>query len=106
MASTERNSPMNFKMLTMGAMTLAMMTGSALAGGSTGTSALDDPAKMSPFFTDAGMKTMKSEAEFKVAWMAMKEEDRASMMKECGDEAIAKAHDNFCKMTKQLGGAN
>ncbi|WP_256753531.1 hypothetical protein [Mesorhizobium sp. Mes31] len=97
---------MNFKMLTMGAMALAMMTGSALAGGSTGTSALDDPAKMSPFFTDAGMKTMKSEAEFKAAWMAMKEEDRAGMMKECGDEAIAKSHDNFCKMTKQLGGAN
>ena len=94
------------KMLTMGAMALAMMTGAALAGSGTGTSALDDPAKMSPFFTDAGMKTMKSEAEFKAAWMAMKEEDRAGMMKECGDEAIAKAHDNFCKMTKQLGGAN
>ncbi|WP_256754049.1 hypothetical protein [Mesorhizobium sp. Mes31] len=96
----------NFKILTTGAMALAIMAGSALAGGSTGTSALDDPAKMSPFFTDAGMKTMKSEAEFKAAWMAMKEEDRAGMMKECGDEAIAKSHDNFCKMTKQLGGAN
>ncbi|MBB6412178.1 hypothetical protein [Mesorhizobium sangaii] len=95
---------MNFKILTMGAMALAMMTGSALAA--TNTSALDDPAKMSPFFTDAGMKTMKSEAEFKAAWMAMKEEDRAGMTKECGDEAIAKSHDNFCKMTKQLGGAN
>ena len=97
---------MNLKMLTMGAMALAMMTGSALAAGSTGTSALDDPAKMSPFFTDAGMKTMKSDAELKTAWMAMKEEDRAGMMKECGDKAIAKSHDNFCKMTKQLGGAN
>ncbi|MEO5756895.1 MAG: hypothetical protein ABIQ51_08595 [Mesorhizobium sp.] len=97
---------MNFKILSMGAMALAMITGSALAGGSTGTSALDDPAKMAPFFTDAGMKTMRSEAEFKTAWMAMKEEDRAGMMKECGDEAIAKSHDNFCKMTKQLGGAN
>jgi len=95
---------MNFKMLTMGAMALAMMTGSALAAGNT--SALDDPAKMSPFFTDADMKTMKSEAEFKTVWMAMKEEDRAGMTKECGDEAIAKLHDNFCKMTKQLGGAN
>ncbi|WP_413813942.1 hypothetical protein [Mesorhizobium sp. Root695] len=31
---------MNFKMLTMGAMALAMMTGSALAGAATGTSAL------------------------------------------------------------------
>ena len=95
---------MNFKMLTMGAMALAMMTGSALAAGNT--SALDDPAKMSPFFTDADMKTMKSEAEFKTVWMAMKEEDRAGMTNECGDEAIAKLHDNFCKMTKQLGGAN
>ena len=62
---------MNLKMLTMGAMALVMMTGAALAGSSTGTSALDDPAKMSPFFTDAGMKTMKSEADFKTAWMAM-----------------------------------
>lgn len=97
---------MNIKMLTMGSIALAMMTGSALAGGSSGTSALDDPAKMSPFFTDAGMKTMKSDTEFKTAWMAMSEEDRAGMMKECGDEAIAKQHDNFCKMTKQLGGAN
>ncbi|WP_184879277.1 hypothetical protein [Mesorhizobium sangaii] len=97
---------MNTKMLTMGAMALAIMTGGALAGTSTGTSALDDPAKMSPFFTDAGMKTMKSEAEFKAAWMAMKEDERAGIMKACGDEAIAKEHDNFCKMTKQLGGAN
>ena len=60
---------MNLKMLTMGAMALTMTAGAALAG--TGTSALDDPAKMSPFFTDAGMKTMKSEADFKTAWMAM-----------------------------------
>jgi hypothetical protein len=97
---------MNIKMLTIGSIAFAMMTGAALAGSNTGTSALDDPAKMSPFFTDAGMKTMKSDAEFKTAWMAMSEEDRAGMMKECGDEAIAKQHDNFCKMTKQLGGAN
>lgn len=87
-------------------MALAMTTGGALAGGSTGTSALDEPAKMSPFFTDAGIKTMRSEAEFKAASMAMKEEDRAAMTKECSERPIAKAHDNFCKMTKQLGGAN
>ena len=104
MTSTERNSKMNFKMLTMGAMALAMMTGSALAA--THTSALDNPEKMAPFYTDSGMKTMKSEKEFKAAWMAMKEEDRASMTKDCGDNVIGKSHDNFCKMTKQLGGAN
>jgi len=97
---------MTTKMLCMSAIAFSIMTGAALAGGSTGTSALDDPAKMSPFFTDAGMKTMKSGDEFKRAWMAMTEEDRTSMKKECGDEAIAKAHDNFCKMTKELGGAN
>jgi hypothetical protein len=97
---------MNIKMLCMGAMALTMMSGAAFAGTATGTSALDDPAKMSPFFTDAGMKTMKSDADFKTAWMTMSEEDRAGMMKECGDEAIAKANDDFCKMTKQLGGAN
>jgi hypothetical protein len=97
---------MNIKMLCMGAMALTMMTGAALAGTTTGTSALDDPAKMSPFFTDAGMKTMKPAEEFKVAWLAMKEDDRAGMTKECADAAIAKAHDDFCKMTKQLGGAN
>eukprot|EP01035_Chromulina_nebulosa_P045786 gene45786-61996_t len=88
MTSKERNSKMNFKMLTMGAMALAMMTGSALAGGNNGTSALDDPAKMAPFYTDSGMKTMKSDDEFKKVWMAMTEEDRSSMMKDCGDNVI------------------
>lgn len=94
------------KMLLLSAMTLSIMTGASFAGTTKGTSALDDPAKMSPFFTDTGMKTMKSESEFKAAWMAMKEDERAGMIKECGDAAIAKEHDNFCKMTKQLGGAN
>ncbi|TPN81977.1 hypothetical protein FJ987_16970 [Mesorhizobium sp. CU2] len=97
---------MNTKMICMGALALSLMTGAALAGSGTGTSALDDPAKMSPFFTDAGMKTMKSGDEFKKAWMALTEDDRTAMKKDCGDDAIAKAHDNFCKMTKELGGAN
>ncbi len=97
---------MNSKMICLGAVAFSMMAGAAIAGSSTGTSALDDPAKMSPFFTDAGMKTMRSGDEFKKAWMAMTEDDRASIKKDCGDEAIAKAHDNFCKMTKELGGAN
>ena len=96
---------MNIKMLSIGALALTMMTGAAMAGGSTGTSALDDPAKMAPFFTDSGMKTMRSEKEFKVAWLAMKENDRAGIMKDCGDKTIAKSHSNFCKMTKQVGEA-
>ncbi|WP_374940400.1 hypothetical protein [Mesorhizobium sp. INR15] len=69
-------------------------------------SALDDPAKMSPFFTDSGMKTMKSDDDFKKAWMALTDDDRTSMKKDCGDNVIGKSHDDFCKKTKMLGGAN
>ncbi|TIP32727.1 MAG: hypothetical protein E5X69_29965, partial [Mesorhizobium sp.] len=69
---------MNIKMFTMGALTVAMMSGAAMAGS---TSALDDPAKMSPFFTDAGMKTLRSEADFKTAWMAMKPDERTAVLK-------------------------
>ncbi len=50
------------------------------------------------------MKTMKPEADFKAAWMAMSEEDRTSMS--CSDEGNAKEHNDFCAMTKKLGGAN
>ncbi|TGQ34678.1 MULTISPECIES: hypothetical protein [unclassified Mesorhizobium] len=95
---------MSIKMLCMGAMALSMVTGTALAGATTGTSALDDPQKMSPFFTDTGMKTMKSEAEFKTAWAAMPTDDRTMIMKECSDAGIAQTHADFCKMAKQLGG--
>lgn len=97
---------MNSKMICMSALALSMMAGAALAGSQTGTSSLDDPAKMAPFYTDSGMKTMRSSGEFKKAWMAMNDVDRASMKKDCGDNVIAKSHDNFCKMTKELGGAN
>ena len=91
---------MNLKKVVFATMTLAMVSGSAVAGS---TSALDDPAKMSPFFTDAGMKTMKSEAEVKAAWAAMSQEDRDAIMKDCADATIAKAHENFCKMAMMMG---
>jgi hypothetical protein len=94
---------MTFKMITMSAMALAMMAGSAIAGSSTGTSALDDPAKMSPFFTDAGMKTMRSEADIQAAWMAMSQDDRNAVMKDCADETVAKSHADFCKMAMKMG---
>jgi hypothetical protein len=61
---------------------------------------------MKPFYTDSTMKTMKPEAEFKAEWMKMSKKDQEDVMKECGDQAIAKDHNNFCDMTKQLGGAN
>ena len=97
---------MKAKMILMSAAAIAVMTSAAFAGASTGTSALDDPQKMSPFFTDAGMKTMRSGDEFKKAWMALTDEDRASMKKDCADETIAKSHDEFCKATRDLAGAN
>jgi len=93
---------MNFKMLTMGAMALAMMTWSALAAGNT--SALDDPAKMSPFFTDAGMKTLRTEKDFKTVWTAMKPDEQKAVLKDCGDTTINKSHAKFCAMVKKMGG--
>ncbi|WP_432421279.1 hypothetical protein [Mesorhizobium huakuii] len=88
------------KTLSAGAM-LAIMAGSALAGS---TSALDDPAKMSPFFTDAGMKTLKTEKDFKTAWMAMKPDEQKAVLKDCGDTTINKSHADFCAMAKMMGG--
>jgi hypothetical protein len=38
--------------------------------------------------------------------MAMAQEDRDAITKECGDDVTGKPHDNFCSKTKQLGGAN
>ena len=95
---------MNVKMLCLSALALSL-TGGAFAAGN-GTSALDNQEMMKPFYTDATMKTMVPENEFKAAWMKMSKEDQAAVMKECSDAAIAKEHDNFCAMTKQLGGAN
>ncbi|TJX25684.1 MAG: hypothetical protein E5W21_32465, partial [Mesorhizobium sp.] len=94
---------MTFKMLAMGAMALTMMTGAALAASSGGTSALDDPAKMSPFFTDAGMKTLRSEADFKTAWMSMKPDEQKAVLKDGGDATINKSHADFCAMAKKMG---
>ncbi|MGO4642631.1 hypothetical protein AB4Z43_29860 [Mesorhizobium sp. 2RAF45] len=95
---------MNIKKLCMGAMALSMITGAALAGTATGTSALDDPAKMSPFFSDAGMKTLRSEKDFKTAWTAMKPAEQKAVLKDCGDATINKSHANFCAMAKKMGG--
>ena len=92
---------MTFKTLAMGAMALTMITGSALAGN---TSALDDPAKMSPFFTDAGMKTLKSEKDFKTSWTAMKPDEQKAVLKDCGDTTLNKSLADFCALAKMLGG--
>ncbi|RUV76819.1 MAG: hypothetical protein EOR30_23545 [Mesorhizobium sp.] len=100
---------MSYKMICLGAMALSMVSGVSLAAGAdTGTSALDDPAKMEPFYTDTSMTTLRSDDEFTAAWKALTDEDRMAMTKVCADEAAnanaANTHPEFCSNVKKLGG--
>ena len=89
---------MNVKNIVLGALALAMVSGTAFAG------ALDEPANMAPFFTDASMKTMKSEADFKAAWASTAKDKQDTMMKECQDAAMSKPHAEFCaNLTRYAG---
>jgi hypothetical protein len=96
----EGNHLMNLKNICLGALALAMVSGTAFAG------ALDEPDNMAPFFTDAGMKTMKPKADFKAAWNSMAKDKQDAMMKECQDAAMSKPHAEFCANLQALGGAN
>jgi len=101
---------MNIKMICFGAMALSMVAGSALAAASgTGTSALDDPAKMQPFYKDSTMKKMRSSDEFVKAWKALTPEDQKMIMSACADEAkaanAANSHPEFCSSVKANGGS-
>lgn len=90
---------MNIKNVCLGALAATVLAGAALAG------ALDEPKMMSPFFTDASMKTMKSDADMKKVWAAMAKGDQDKMMKECNDAAMSKPHAKFCEKLKALGGS-
>ncbi len=100
---------MNIKMICIGAMTLSMVAGSALAAGETGTSAIDNPEKMKPFYTDSSMKTMVGEDDFVKAWKALTPDDQTAMIKACEDEAknanAANGHPEFCSNVKTHGGS-
>ncbi|MFD2054625.1 hypothetical protein ACFSQT_16480 [Mesorhizobium calcicola] len=100
---------MNIKMISFGAMALSMVAGSALAAGATGTSALDDPAKMQPFYTDSSMKKMVGNDDFVKAWKALTPEDQKMVMAACEDEAknanAANSHPEFCSSVKANGGS-
>ena len=100
---------MNIKNICFGALALSMIGGTALAAGGDNTSALDDSAKMAPFYTDNTMKTMRGMDEFKAAWMGMTKDDQTAMTKACEDEAknatAANTHPEFCSNVKQLGGS-
>ncbi|TSE12020.1 hypothetical protein C1D09_011335 [Mesorhizobium intechi] len=101
---------MKIKMICLGAMALSMVAGSALAAtGSSGTSALDDPAKMQPFYTDSTMKKMRSNDEFIKAWKALTPDDQKMMTTACADEVknanATNTHPEFCSNVKQIGGS-
>ncbi|MER9328741.1 hypothetical protein [Mesorhizobium sp. M0488] len=102
---------MNIKMTCLAAMALSMAAGSALAAATStsGTSALDDPAKMQPFYTDSSMKTLRGSDEFTKAWKALTPEDQKMMMTACADEAknanAANSHPEFCSNVKANGGS-
>lgn len=89
---------MNVKSICLGAFAFSALSGVAFAG------VLDEPSNMQPFFTDAGMKTMKSDADFKAAWGAMSKDKRDAMKKECNDATMSKPHAEFCVKVHQLGG--
>ncbi|QPC91893.1 hypothetical protein [Mesorhizobium sp. INR15] len=100
---------MNIKMICMGAIALSMIGGTALAAGGSGTSALDDPAKMQPFYTDSSMKTMVGNDDFVKAWKAMSPNDQTAMAAACETEAkdasAANSHPEFCSNVKANGGS-
>ncbi|RVD59662.1 MAG: hypothetical protein EOS30_11640 [Mesorhizobium sp.] len=100
---------MNIKMICLGVMALSIATGSALAGSNKGTSALDDPAKMKPFYTDSGMKTMVGKDAFVTAWKALTPEDQMAMKTACADEvknaSPTNTHPEFCSSVKLNGGS-
>ena len=95
---------MKIKILCIGILALSMTTGAALSKRADGTSALDDSAMMSPFYMDSSMKTMKPDADFTTAWKAMKPEDAADMITDCGDATLNAKHAEFCAKAFQLGG--
>ena len=101
---------MNIKMICLGAMALSMAAGSAFAAaGGSGTSALDDPAKMQPFYTDTSMKTLRGDDDFIKAWKALTPDDQTAMAKACEDESKnanpTNTHPEFCSNVKQIGGS-
>lgn len=77
---------MNLKIACLGALAATVLAGAALAG------ALDEPKMMSPFFTDASMKTMKSDADMKKVWAATAKRSGQDdkVMQRCGDEQAAR----------------
>ena len=90
---------MNIKAICLGAaFALSAFGGVAFAG------ALDVVDNIRPFYTDASMKTLKPMPEFKATFMAMPQNSRKMMMKECNDAAQSKPYAEFCANVNALAG--
>lgn len=94
---SDKDFKMDLKAICLGAFALSVLGGAAFAG------VLDEPSNMQPFFTDSGMKTMKSSAEFETSWKATPKKTQDAMMKECNDAAMSKPHAQFCAQLFALG---
>ena len=95
---------MNIRTLCLGALAISLTSGAVLAASDT--TALDNHDTMKPFYSDSDMKTLVPEAEFKAAWMKLTKEDQDKIVRECSEDAAAKAHGNFCAMTRKFGEAH
>ncbi|MBA3448645.1 MAG: hypothetical protein H0T56_13785 [Pseudaminobacter sp.] len=59
------------------------------------TNALDDPAMMTPFYTDDTMTTMRPVEEMRTAWTTMTPENQALMQQNCETTESIK-YKEFC----------
>jgi hypothetical protein len=90
---------MNIKIFCLGAtFALSAFGGVVFAG------ALDVVDNIRPFYVDASMKTLKPTPEFKATFMAMPQNTRAMIMKECNDAAQSKPYAEFCANVNALAG--
>lgn len=94
---------MNIKMLCLGALAVTMAGGAAFAASDT--TALDNPETMKPFYSDSEMKTLVPETDFEAAWMKMTEDNKTKIVRECSEEDVVKAHEDFCAMSRKFGEA-
>lgn len=77
------------KLITAAALSLAMMTGAALAQTTSSNNPGEtkdfwtDQAMVGALYTDDTMTTLRTGDEFKAAWMGMTPESQAAMKQEC-----------------------
>ena len=89
---------MNFKAISLAAaFSLSAIGSTALAG------ALDEPATMTPFYTDASLNTLKPMTEFKAAFQSMPKAKREEVVRICNEPATSGGRlEEFCAVVNTL----